>query len=312
MGPAAHRLLRIVSLVLAAAAGACAPLDLPVSSHATVHNSTNRSYRLFVPASVRGSAVPAPLVVALHGAGGVPDIAALTRITDLAERERFIVVFPQAVGEIWNDSALAILAPNVATDVAFIRRVVDEVAAGAPVDRGRVFAVGLSNGGMMSLRLACEAADLFAGVAAVAATMPRVMAERCRPQRPVSVMLVNGTRDPLIPDRGGAIRYLLVVRSGDNLSTIATMAFWARLNDCARPDASQVLPDRNRDDGSRAVSVEFTKCRGARLRLIRVLNGGHTWPGGAQYLPRFMIGPVNRDFDATLAIWEFFRAAPRR
>jgi polyhydroxybutyrate depolymerase len=303
--------LASVALLLLAATG-CAPLDLPFSSHVIVHNSTNRGYRLYVPEGVRRSGVPAPLVLALHGAGSVPDIAALSRLAAVAERENFIVAFPQGVGDLWNDNALAFLAPNVAEDVGFMRGVVEEIAAAAPVDRTRIYAVGMSNGGMMALRLGCEAADLFAGVAAVAATMPLATAAQCRPARPVAVMLVNGTHDPLIPDAGGPIRYLLFMRTGNNLSTMATMATWAALNGCAESSGAEPLPDRDRTDGSRAVQIDYTDCRGAPLRLIRIARGGHTWPGGPQFLPQFMVGRVNRDLDASEAIWDFFKTAPRR
>jgi polyhydroxybutyrate depolymerase len=252
-------------------------------------------------------------VLALHGAGSVPDIAVLTRIAAVAEREKFIVAFPQGIGDLWNDNALAILAPNVAEDVAFLRGIVDEIGATVPVDRARVYAMGMSNGGMMALRLACEAADVFAGVAAVAATMPVATAAGCRPVRPVAVMLVNGTHDPLIPDDGGPIRYLLFLRSnGRNLSTMATMGVWAALNGCAESAGAEPLPDRDRADGSRAALIDYPDCRGARLRVIRVANGGHTWPGGPQFLPQFMVGRVNRDFDASEAIWDFFKSASRR
>jgi polyhydroxybutyrate depolymerase len=304
--------VRLLPAFLLAFAAGCAPLDLPFSSHATVHNSTNRSYRLYVPEAVRRAGTPAPLVLALHGAGSVPDIAVLTRIAAVAEREKFIVAFPQGIGDLWNDNALAILAPNVAEDVAFLRGIVDEIGATVPVDRARVYAMGMSNGGMMALRLACEAADVFAGVAAVAATMPVATAARCRPARPVAVMLVNGTHDPLIPDAGGPIRYLLFVRSGNNLSTMATMTVWAAFNGCTEAADAEPLPDRDRADGSRAVLIDYPHCRGAPLRLIRVARGGHTWPGGPQFLPRFMVGGVNGDVDASEAIWDFFKTAARR
>ncbi len=296
----------------AALAAACASLTVPVESSALVHNDTNRSYRLYVPASVRDRDGPAALVLVLQGAGPGFDIMDITRMAAVADREGFAVAFPNAVGDLWNDGALKAAGPNESRDVAFLRRVVADIEAeGLKVDRRRVFALGLSNGGMMSLRLACEAADLFAGVGAIAANMPAALAPDCRPSAPVSVIVVNGTDDPVVPYRGGTVR-VGVVGFGKVLSTDETMALWARANGCGPPSPLAALPDRDRGDGSRAMQVDYADCRGARLRLIRIEGGGHTWPGGMQFMPALLIGTVNRDIDAGQAAWTFFKDAPGR
>lgn len=292
-------------------AAACASMSVPVDSSTLVHSDTNRSYRLYVPASVRAKGAPAPLVLVLHGAGPGFDVMDITRITAVADRGEFAVAFPRAVGDLWNDGALKALGPNASSDVAFLRRVVADIEAkGLRVDRRRIYAIGLSNGGMMSLRLACEAADLFAGVGAVAANMPQALAADCRPSAPVSVIVVNGTEDPIVPYRGGSVR-LGMIGLGAVLSTQDTLALWGRLNGCGPPAAPVALPERDRDDDSRAVRVDYD-CRGARMRLIRVEGGGHAWPGGMQFMPSLLIGTVNRDIDAGHAAWTFFKDAPPR
>jgi polyhydroxybutyrate depolymerase len=301
------------ALPAAVLAAACASLSVPVELSALVHNDTNRSYRLYVPASVRAKGEPAPLLLVLHGAGPGFDIMDITRIAPVADREGFAVAFPNAVGDLWNDGALRVLGANQSSDVAFLRRVVAEIdAKELRIDKRRVFAIGISNGGMMSLRLACEAADLFAGVGAVAANMPKALADDCRPSAPVPVIVINGTEDPIIPYRGGGVRLMRVMRFGEVLSTDETMTLWARLNGCGPPAPAEALPDRDPGDASRAVRVDYGDCRGARMRLIRVEGGGHAWPGGMQFLPALMIGPVNRDIDAGEAAWTFFKEIPSR
>lgn len=306
------RVAALAALLPAAGlAVSCASLSVPVDSSALVHNETNRSYRLYVPAALRAKGGPVPLVLVLQGAGPGFDIMDITRIAPVADREGFAVAFPTAAGDLWNDGALKLFGANASRDVAFLRRVVADIEAkGLRLDRKRIYAVGLSNGGMMSLRLACEAADLFAGVGAVAANMPKALAADCRPSAPVSVVVVNGTRDPIVPYRGGAVRVGLF-GFGEVLSTEETMALWARLNGCGPPAPPVALPKRDRDGDSRAVQVDYD-CRGARLRLVRIEGGGHAWPGGMQFMPALLIGTVNRDIDAGAAAWSFFKDAPAR
>jgi polyhydroxybutyrate depolymerase len=292
---------------------ACAAWELPVRSHAVVHNDTNRSYRFYVPDSLKAKGGAAPLVLVLQGAGPGIDIMDLTRIAEVAEREGFVAAFPRPVGDLWNDGTLKVLGPNGSRDVSFLRHVVADIDAKVMrVDRRRTYAIGLSNGGMMSLRLACEAADLVAGVAAVAAAMPAALADGCRPSAPVSVLLVNGTDDPLIPYRGGAVRLMRVMNMGEVLPTDESAALWARLNGCGAAAASTTLPDHDPRDASRAVQIDYTGCRSARVRLIRIDGGGHTWPGGIQFLPALLIGTVNHDINAGEAAWRFFQETPPR
>lgn len=311
-GANAGRALAVAAAAAAFVAG-CASWDVPVRSHALVHNDTNRDYRLYVPEAVRAKGGPAPLVLVLQGAGPGFDIMDITRITPVADREGFAVAFPSAVGDLWNDGALKVFGSNTGTDVAFLRRVVADIdAKELRVDKKRIYAIGISNGGMMSLRLACEAADLFAGVGAVAANMPKALAADCRPSAPVSIIVINGTDDPIVPYRGGGVRLMRVIRFGEVLSTDDTMSLWARLNGCGAAAAPVTLPDKDPQDDSRAVQIDYGGCRGARTRLIRIDGGGHAWPSGMQFMPALVIGTVNRDIDAGQAAWAFFKDSPAR
>jgi polyhydroxybutyrate depolymerase len=253
------------------------------------------------------------LVIALHGGGGTAtQMMGFSRFNAIAAREGFAVAYPDGTGRRWNDGRVFRgRGETDADDVGFVRAVVADIAAkGTMLDRRRIFAAGISNGGFMSLRLACEAADLVAAVAPVTATMPGDLGPRCRPTAPVAVLVINGTADPLVPYAGGHVRAMFG-RRGAIWSTERTISFWAGHNRCATPPDVRALADRDSADGSRVIEVLYARCAGARVRLLRIEGGGHTWPGGAQYLPMAWIGPTNRDIDASETIWRFFKAAGR-
>ncbi len=269
-----------------------------------------RSYILFTPDAARGSDLP--LVVALHGGGGTAEqMMSFSRFNAIAAREGFVIAYPQGSGRRWNDGRVFRgRAETDADDVGFVRAVVADIAKRTPLDRRRIYAAGISNGGFMSFRLACEAADLFAAIAPVTATMPADLGARCRPNAPVAVLVINGTADPLVPYEGGHVRAMFGLR-GEIWSTERTISFWAEHNRCAAPPDVRALADRDNGDGSRVIEVAYARCAAGRVRLLRIEGGGHTWPGGAQYLPVGWIGPTNRDIDASEVIWRFFKATQR-
>jgi polyhydroxybutyrate depolymerase len=272
-----------------------------------------REYILYRPGSA-AAATRVPLVVALHGGLGTAEqMQHFSRFNAVAAREGFAVAYPQGVSRRWNDGRVFRgRGETDADDVAFIRAVVADIDRNAiPLDRRRIYATGISNGGFMSFRLACEAADLFTAVAPVTATMADALATRCRPSAPVSVLVINGTADPLVPYAGGHVRGPFGSLRGAIWSTDRSLDFWVSHNRCGSGD-TRVLPDRDANDGSRVIETKWQSCARSRVQLLRIEGGGHTWPGSIQYLPAAMIGPVNRDFDATEAIWAFFRAAPLR
>lgn len=274
---------------------------------------TARSYILFLPERPRAPG-RIPLVVALHGGGGTAaQMMRFSRFNPIAAREAFAVAYPQGTGRRWNDGRVFRgRGETDADDVGFIRAVVADIAEkGTALDRRRIYAAGISNGGFMSFRLACEAADLFAAVAPVTATMPGDLGARCRPGAPVSVLVINGTADPLVPYDGGHVRTLFGLR-GAIWSTGRTLRFWAEHNRCAAPPDIRALADRDISDGSHVIDIAYARCADGRVRLLRIEGGGHTWPGGAQYLPVSWIGPTNRDLDASETIWAFFKSAPAR
>lgn len=305
-----------IASILAPLALACigaAPASAEVQTRTLAQGEARRSYILFAPDAPRAPADGFALLVALHGGGGTAEqMMAFSRFNAIAAREGFAVVYPQGTGRRWNDGRVFRGRGETDTDdVGFVRAVVADVAArGTPLNHRRIFAAGISNGGFMSFRLACEAADLIAAVAPVTATMPADLGPRCKPSAPVAVLVINGTADPLVPYAGGHVRAMFSLR-GEIWSTARTMEFWARYNRCAGPPDIRALADRDTQDGSRVIDIAYARCAFARVRLLRIEGGGHTWPGGAQYLPAAWIGSTNRDIDASEAIWRFFQEARR-
>jgi polyhydroxybutyrate depolymerase len=298
-------------LAFAAAALMAAPAAAELQRRVVVVGETSRDYLLYFPDRQPASGRGLPLLIVLHGGSTVADmILHYTHFNEIGERENVAIAYPYGMNRWWNDGRYYDgRGESAADDVGFIRALVDDVAANAaPLDRSRVFATGISNGGFMSLRLACEASDLFAAVAAVSATMPLELGARCRPAKPVSVLVINGTGDPLVPYVGGFARTGNTLR-GAIWSTEHTISFWTRHNGCAAPAVTQVLPDLDPTDGSHVIESDYRGCAGAPVKLLRVEGGGHTWPGGPQYIPASLLGLTNRDIDASAVIWSFFKGA---
>lgn len=263
-----------------------------------------RTYRLRVPASYRKEN-PVPLVFDLHGGGSnARQEARASGMVRLSDKEGFIVVHPDGIGRRWNDGRL----DRDADDVGFIKALLDALSKEYSIDPKRVYATGISNGGFMSQRLAIEMSDRFAAIAPVAAGLGEKTAENFKPEHPVSVILLNGTDDPLVPYHGGP-----VARSGTNtISTDDVVKTWVAHNGCSERPETDELPDTDPKDGTRVKRLTWSGGKnGTEVVLYRIEGGGHTFPGGMQYLPERIIGKVCRDIDSAEVIWNFLKAHPK-
>ncbi|HET9988646.1 MAG TPA: PHB depolymerase family esterase [Kofleriaceae bacterium] len=260
-----------------------------------------RHYDVFAPP---GLPAGRPLVIVLHGNGGTGQkIRKLTHFDKLATRESFVVAYPDAIDHHWNDGRPEIASAS--DDIGFIATLIEELSARYAIDRARVYVTGISNGGIMSYRLACELGDRIAAIAPVAGQLADV--PPCALKAPVSVLAINGTADPIMPFDGGEVAR----HRGHVHSALDSTAYFARREGCSVARTSEALPDLDPGDDTRSERTRYTECpRGIAVELITVENGGHTWPGGAQYLPRSAIGATARDFDGTEVIWAFFAAHP--
>lgn len=277
------------------------------SKNTIIVDGVEREYSVHVPESYDGSE-PVPLVLALHGGGGnAVKMDKLTGFNDVADREGFIVVYPEGVNKHWNDgreirSLLPVEPPD---DVRFLGDLVKQLTVDYKIDEKRVYSTGISNGAFMSYRLAAENPDVFAAVAGVAAQVSTVLKEKYPPEGPVAVMMVLGDEDPLVPYDGGEVQ-IFGIKRGEVLSADESVALWTETNGCSETAETTYYNDIDGDDGSVVRRDEYVSDIGADVVLLTVEGGGHTWPGGRQYLPVKVVGETNRDISASDVIWEFF------
>jgi len=281
-------------------------------SRATLrHDGHQREFLWMVPATARGKV---PLVILLHGGRGrARQITRYTRFDSVARQNGFALLVPQGLNRHWNDGRRHNNAVRT-DDVGFLRKAATDLARRTGrIDLSRVFVTGISNGGFMSLRMACDASDFVAGIAAVTAQFTSQLAARCRPARPIPVLIMNGTADPLVPYTGGIVAARWGNR-GTVQHTDQTVAFWRRHNQCAGAGRLVRLPDRTPGDGVTIERRRWGSCAtGAPVVLYRLIGGGHTWPGKRPYLPARIIGRTGQDIDGSAHIWRWFASLkPRR
>jgi polyhydroxybutyrate depolymerase len=280
-----------------------------------IHDGLKRTYRIHIPSSF-DKTKPIPLVIVLHGGGGSAEaMLALTLggFNTLSEREGFIVVYPNGIEKHWNDgrgssglSRYRAFRENI-DDVGFISALIDLLIKEMNIDKKRIYITGISNGGIMSFRLACELSEKITAIASVTASMPEKLASHCSPLRPISVLIINGMDDPLVPWEGGEIRFGRL-RLGKVLSVSETVKYWVKHNKCSTSPQIFRQPDKDPFDGIRVRKEVYGQGReGTEVVLYTIEGGGHTWPGGYQYLREGFIGKTSRDIDATEVIWNFFK-----
>ncbi|HTO71192.1 MAG TPA: PHB depolymerase family esterase [Myxococcota bacterium] len=270
-----------------------------------------RSYLLHVPPKL---AEPLALVVVLHGGGGNARATMVqTGFSREADLAGFVAVYPNgshgtfasllAVGQpkflVWNGgSCCGFASEQQIDDVGFVRAVVREVEVALPVDPKRVYATGISNGGMMSYRLACEASDVFAAVGVVSGAL---VTPGCAPAQPVSVVHFHGDADDYVPLAGGPGK--LSPRGFAYPPAEAALAFWRQADGCAEAPA-EATPRPG------VHTRVYGGCRaGTEVAFYRIDGGKHSWPGGDRL--SVVLPDVSDAIAATPVIWDFFTTHPK-
>jgi polyhydroxybutyrate depolymerase len=175
------------------------------------------------------------------------------------------------------------------------------------IDNKRIYIAGISNGAMLSNRLACELTGKVTAIAPVAGNMPYDLAPHCSPSKPISVLMISGTKDPMMPWEGGEVSFGRL-KFGKVLSVMETIKFWVAHNRCTPTPVVTWEPDKDPQDGTRVRTETYRGCKdGKEVTLYAIENGGHTWPGGLQYMPERTVGKTSRDIDAGEILWQFFR-----
>ena len=285
-----------------------------------IFDNLKRTFNIHIP-SFHNKSVQVPMVIALHGRGsnGVGMIL-LTRkgFNKLADKDGFIMVYPDGIELNWNDGRMDEEANDRAhreniDDVGFISALIDSMIKDYNIDPKRIYVTGISNGAIMSYRLACELSHKITAIAPVDGNIPIMLFPSCSPSGPVSVLAINNTDDPLVPFEGGEIYgQFHRIKLGKVLSVNESIRFWVSRNMCSITPVVTEEPDMDPKDGTRVTKEHYINgIDGTEVILYAVDGGGHTWPGGFQYLPAWMIGKTCKDFDANEAIWSFFKKQTR-
>lgn len=256
------------------------------------------------------------LVLVLHGGGGRAKHmpwAEGGRFSELAAREGMLLAYPQGIDRMWNEGPAPpeIRARHRAyrenvDDVGFLLHLMDELGERHPYPSGEVYVCGISNGGRMTMRMLIEHPQRVAAAGVVVAQLRPEDSLGALPGHPVPLALLLGTADPLVPYAGGMVK-VLRREHGVVLSGPETFQRFRQGYACGA-GRETVLADRDPEDGTLSREEWATECAGgAEVLLVTSEGGGHTWPGGAQYLPRAMVGPVVRDFHGSERLWQFWR-----
>lgn len=243
------------------------------------------------------------LVVSFHGySSDALQQAVLTRMNGSSDQHGFVVAYPNGVARSWNAGACCGTAwTDSVDDVGFAKALLARIGDDWCVDPKRIFATGFSNGGFFVHRLACEMSDTFAAIAPVSGVFG-MDPTTCNPPRAVPVLHVHGTGDPIVPYNGGTP--IVPIDLGPVLafrSVVDSLQIWRTKNAClGGPTTIFAQGD--------ATCTEWTSCKGgADVVHCRILDGGHTWPGG---VPIPFVGKTSTDLSATETMFAFFTAHP--
>lgn len=266
----------------------------------------NRTYRLHLPTHY-DNLHPAPLVIVLHGYGeSAENFERYTGMSDKADAEGFIAVYPQALGDP-SDWHTAIDGSSKRDDIAFVREIINLLERRYRIDSHRIYAAGHSNGGFMTYRLASILSDKLAAVGVTAGSIGMIddRGDTLRiapPRNPVAVIHFHGMADPSVPYDGGPES-----DGPDNIVSVAnTIRFWTRADSCPpSPSARDVSANRN------VVIETYAPCaKGTAVVLYTIVDGVHRWPGDD--VPWYTFpGRDITDVNATDVMWQFFAAHPK-
>ncbi|MFY7866288.1 alpha/beta hydrolase family esterase [Roseateles sp.] len=275
-------------------------------------DGVKRSYRTYVPKDLPKGA---PLVLVMHGSGEGPSqirVGTGYAFERLADQHGFALVYPKAFAADWNDcSRIGDKELNGvrSDDVGFLATLVEKLVAELSLDPARVFAAGVSNGGSMAMRLALEQPSRYKAVAAVVANVPAPENFQCQPAaQATSVMIMNGSEDPLVPYAGGEINLLgLFYKGGPIISSRASAQYfadWAQLTGAAQTSEKTVT------EGVRVEQNRWSQDGKAEVELVSIHGGGHGLPQPYSKRPR-LLGPSPMEPNGPAMIWAFFERQPK-
>ena len=260
-----------------------------------IHDGIQRDYILYIPAIYDGSA-DFPLVLNFHGFGSnANEQMFYGDFRDIADTEGFLLVHPQGTSlngsQYWNVGSPGSSGSTI-DDVGFTEALIDELANLYTINLDRVYATGMSNGGFMSFLLACQLSEKIAAIASVTGSMTLDTYANCNAQHPTPILQIHGTSDNIVPYNGNT----------GSLSIDDVISYWVNYNNCDTNPTITTFPDLDPSDGSIVEHIVYTGGDNASTtEHMKVIGGGHTWPGSVFILPE-----TNQDINASNEIWEFF------
>jgi polyhydroxybutyrate depolymerase len=309
----------LVVPLLASLAALSARAATPGPEHIDVAG-TQRDYLLVVPQ--RADAGARPLVLVLHGhlgtaanaLGGGRFPSPLSAWLDVAERDDVLVAALQGLKGSdnrtgWHDCRSDADDNPQVDDVAFASRVAKKLVGDGRADPKRIYVMGMSNGAIMTLRLALEMQPAPAAVVSVAGTMA-AKSECAGAPRPVSVLLIHGTADPLVPYTGGGVGLGARRDRGSVESVAATRDFWLRADGLQGAKPVEAAFPHDGDDATSARKATYGPDAGPQVAVITIDKGGHVEPSKRFHYPALytrIVGVQNRDFEAAEEAWSFFK-----
>jgi len=237
-----------------------------------------------------------PVVFVLHGGRSNPeDIEEISRFHLQGNPENFITVYPASEKRFWNDGRA--ISDSTTDEIKFIHHIIDTLQTRYPVNEDGIFSTGFSNGGSMSVRLACESGQIKA-VSSVASTAVKQVIDQCNPDKPKSIMIIQGGDDSITSIDG------VQKSKREIVSHEYAIQKFLSLNECSSDFTKLSVPDTSESVGTKKV---YRDCANdSEVISIILKEGGHTWPGGPQYRFKFLVGKTIKNIDASEVIWEFF------
>ncbi len=270
-----------------------------------------RSYLVHVPRKYDPTK-PTPVVIAFHGGGAnAENMAMFSGLNKKADDAGFIVVYPNGTGRLKNrlltfngGNCCGYAMTSKIDDIDFTRQLLDDLNKSVNIDRKRVFATGMSNGGIMSYLLASELSDCIAAIAPVGGPMGT---EICNLKRPVSVIHFHGTKDEHAPFNGGKG----IGPSGTEFYSVEhSIQAWVKANGCKQEPVITTFPD-TANDGTKVIRKTYGSGKGdSEVVLVMIEGGGHTWPGQEPRLKS--LGKSTKNISANDLMWEFFEKHPMK
>ncbi|NCS94095.1 MAG: prolyl oligopeptidase family serine peptidase [Leptospira sp.] len=267
-----------------------------------LHQGRERKYYIYNPQPKKEDLKP--LVLILHGRfGSGLQVMKQTEFNALAEENNLILLYPDGYEKSWADGRGGTPADrNGIDDVGFLEDIIKVTLQKYPIDPNKVFIMGHSNGGFMTQRMLLERTHLFRAGASVVSQLSINLVKKYKPSKPINVLFLNGTDDPLVPYYGGYVSDL-----GEILSVDETLHQWMEWNSCSQNlDTNTINPNLS-DKTTIRISSAITCVNQTKVISYSILGGGHNYPGKEDSIPFISLGEPTYDINASHEIWKFFQ-----